>query len=276
MSQVNPGLSSLWRSFRQKTRTMKEVHPRARNSVTNSYQFARVPTTSDDDDDDQEEVWVKRRCSQSDDISDNGNDEYDDDADRAERSSQTLTSRPRFSLTCSNTEWDGKTQWDSNSQWDSTTQWDSAVSREEAHAGCEFSSLSAMRDGHDVANSASNTEAKLDHRVTSVDVHDHHPAHPSKPDPHPVCADKADPHPARVDKLDPHPDSSDLDAARRLVAEWQQIATVVDRLIFVLYLLSTVTAYVVILAVVPANQPPVANATLDTAGTAFSFYQWTR
>jgi hypothetical protein len=45
-----------------------------------------------------------------------------------------------------------------------------------------------------------------------------------------------------------------------------QIATVVDRLMFVVYVLITVTAYIVILVIVPANQPPTTTAALGSAG----------
>jgi hypothetical protein len=45
-----------------------------------------------------------------------------------------------------------------------------------------------------------------------------------------------------------------------------QIATVVDRLMFVVYVLITVTAYIVILVIIPANQPPTTTAALGSAG----------
>ncbi|KAL8593149.1 hypothetical protein ACOMHN_009804 [Nucella lapillus] len=72
-------------------------------------------------------------------------------------------------------------------------------------------------------------------------------------------------------RLDPHPTSVDLQCARTMIAEWQQIATVVDRLMFVLYVLTTVIAYIVILIIVPANQPPIVfpdiNATIATSSS---------
>lgn len=76
-----------------------------------------------------------------------------------------------------------------------------------------------------------------------------------------------------MSKLDPHPSSAELRAMQRLIAEWQQIATVVDRVMFFFYLLSTVTAYVVILAVLPAQQPPVVNSTFDHNGDLHWFHR---
>ena len=59
-----------------------------------------------------------------------------------------------------------------------------------------------------------------------------------------------------------------------MIAEWQQIATVVDRLMFVLYVVTVVTAYVIILVIVPANQPPVTSDALDSAGTDIVTRYW--
>ena len=210
-------MTSVWRGER---RVSHEVHPRARNSVTTSCHFTKLPTAVDSDhDDDDDDVWVTRS---------------DDDEEEEKEI------------------WQRNVDLDHSSLNDDDDDEESQVSRSLLATSPDTPSPSPHHQllaGDPARGWETETAA---HRTLTL------------PGEVGLC----------VDKLDPHPSSSDLQAARTMIAEWQQIATVVDRLMFVLYVLITLTAYVIILLIVPAKQPPVNDAVLKAAANMSAFRHW--
>ncbi|KAK7111623.1 acetylcholine receptor subunit alpha-L1-like isoform X2 [Littorina saxatilis] len=233
-------------------KSTREVHPRARNSVVTSCHFTQIPTTDDAEDDDsvdgrpkeegeeEEEVWVRRQSCPSSET------EFD------QRSHNTNQLKNGNSVK-NNAEKEDEDEEDEEEEREVSQRLlsrsarpNSSTSRSTTNAG---SSSQTQTPPKSIIRRAS---GKLLSKIL-----------------------KSHQAPGRSHKkLDPHPTSSDLQAARTMIAEWQQIATVVDRLMFVVYVLTTVIAYVVILVIAPANQPPVTELMLNAAGTNSVTKHW--
>ena len=70
--------------------------------------------------------------------------------------------------------------------------------------------------------------------------------------------------------------ATDKKAAKIIIAEWQLIATVVDRMMFLVYFVTTILAYLFILIVVPASQSPFSlYSTNETGFDRKIIHQWT-
>ena len=234
----------------------KEVHPRARNSVVTSCHFTKIPTFGDEEDDDDdnsvdhqpeevEEVWVRRNDvsgypsseSELNHLIDNHNEEdiVANTEEEEEEDEEADESDTSRSLLAN-----------------SAGPHPSTTNREQQHAS-DDTDLGSRRLAPCPARAPNNCRNN---------PRNHH---------HSRCQEGPE---DLSTKLDPHPISSDLQSARTMIAEWQQIATVVDRLMFVLYVVTVVTAYVIILVIVPANQPPVTSDALDSAGTDIVTRYW--
>ena len=239
----------------------KEVHPRARNSVVTSCHFTKIPTFGDEEDDDDdnsvddqpeevEEVWVRRNDvsgypsseSELNHLIDNHNEEdtvanaEEEEEEDDEEADESDTSRSLLA--------------------NSAGPHPSTTNHEQLHASDDTDLGSRRLAG------ANPCPARAPNKCRNNPRNHHH---------HSRCQEGPE---ELSTKLDPHPISSDLQSARTMIAEWQQIATVVDRLMFVLYVVTVVTAYVIILVIVPANQPPVTSDALDSAGTDIVTRYW--
>ncbi|XP_025105050.1 neuronal acetylcholine receptor subunit alpha-6-like [Pomacea canaliculata] len=287
-------------------RAGRELHPRARDSVSSSHRFLPAPAFNDDDDkeeekeqdhvgrgdddgshaddEEEEEVWVLRTSGlplsqpgqQHDDgLANEDDEECDEGCDESRRSLLSDYRSPRFASPLQQHR-AGSTAMRSHSIMSGTLSTGVCRPQPSLEQGDSLSRTEPLfgRDlgYHDpntplvegINSLAADTPAPprrelrrldTDHRQTHCDSLHVRLEEPGSEE----GASDALPSKGGVSskKLDPQPTSSDLQAMRTLVAEWQQIATVVDRVMFLVYLLSTVIAYVVILLVLPANQPPI-------------------
>lgn len=250
-------VSSFFNSLGEK-KVIKEVHPRARNSVVTSCHFTKIPTFGDEADEDdcdsvddqleeeEEAVWVMRN-----DVSGYPSSESELD--------QLIGDKERKDAVADNVE-------EEEEEDEEAEESDSCRSLLANSTGPHSSRDQEQHASGDTYVSSQYTTAVRHCPARVPDKcrknHNHNHSH---------CQQGPD---ELSTKLDPHPFSSDLQSARKLIAEWQQIATVVDRLMCVLYVLTVVTAYVIILVIVPANQPPVTSDALDSAGTDIITRHW--
>ena len=126
------------------------------------------------------------------------------------------------------------------------------------HVRDDIEEMTSRRHAYNANNGACcRTEAEVAVLTTLNDDRFHHPRHLTRPLPSQVDAARMRRKQETLSNLvaDSCQKEKALISRKEMVVEWQTIATVIDRLLFWIFLLGTIVAYIVILIVVPGSKP---------------------